>query len=292
MEVGFVGLGLMGSPMAMHLIKAGLQVAVYNRSPDKAEPHGEAGAVVCESPAELGRRCRVAIICVSDTKAVESVIFSSSGLAEALTPGALIVDHSTISPTATREIARRLGELGIGFLDAPVSGGTKGAVEGTLVAMVGGETADVQRVRSIIEKYAPKIVHVGAVGQGQLIKLCNNLVGSLHVLALAEGFYFARKLGLDLELTHEVIASGAASSFIWKNWGGRLVEGDLSPGFKISLHHKDVQLVLDECRRVGLKLPGLELAADMYEKALSLGLGELGDQAMVQVLEDRPGGRP
>lgn len=291
MEVGFVGLGLMGSPMAMHLIEAGLQVAVYNRSPGKARPHTEAGAVVCESLAELGRCCQVVIICVSDTEAVESVIFSSGGLAEALAPGTLIVDHSTISPTYTREIARRLGERGIGFLDAPVSGGTKGAAEGTLVAMVGGETGDVERVKPILENYAPKIVHVGAVGQGQLIKLCNNLVGSLHVLALAEGFYFARKLGLDLKLTHEVIASGAASSFIWENWGGRLLVGDLSPGFKISLHHKDVQLVLDECQRVDLKLPGLELAANMYEKALSLGLGELGDQAMVRVLEDRTGGR-
>ena len=288
MRVGFLGLGLMGSPMAMHLIRAGLEVAVYNRSVEKAKPHEAAGAVVCETPAELGRSCRVVLICVSDTEAVESVIFSSGGLAETLAPGSLVVDHSTISPTATVEIARRLGEQGISFVDAPVTGGTTGAQEGKLVAMVGGETGDIERVRPIIEHYAPGIVHIGAVGRGQLIKLCNNLVGSLHVLALAEGFHFARVLGLDLKLTHQVIASGAASSFIWKNWGGKLAEGDLSPGFKIALHRKDIQLVLDECERVGLELPGLQLVTKMYDKALDMGLGELGDQAMVRVLEDRP----
>ncbi len=142
MRVGFLGLGLMGSPMAMHLIKAGLEVAVYNRSAEKAKPHEAAGAVACKTPAELGRSCRVALICVSDTEAVESVIFSSGGLAETLPPGSLIVDHSTISPTATVEIARRLGEQEIRFVDAPVTGGTTGAQEGKLVAMVGGETGD------------------------------------------------------------------------------------------------------------------------------------------------------
>jgi len=211
MRVGFVGLGLMGSPMAMHLIKAGLEVALYNRSAEKAGPHAAAGAVVCGTPADLGGRCSVVLICVSDTEAVESVIFFAEGLAETM-------------------------------------------------------------------------------ARGQLIKLCNNLVGSLHVLALAEGFHFAKELGLDLKLTHQVIASGAAGSFIWENWGGKLVEGDLGPGFKIALHRKDIRLVLDECQRVGLELPGLQLAAKMYDKALDMGLGELGDQAMVRVLEERPGG--
>lgn len=285
MRVGFVGLGLMGGPMAMHLVKAGLEVAVFNRSPEKAAPHREAGAVVCESPSEVGARSGMVMICVSDTAAVESVIFPGNGLAGSLSPGSLIVDHSTISPTATVEFARRLAERGIAFLDAPVTGGTTGAVEGKLVAMVGGEAGDVERAKPVITHYAPGIIHAGTVGQGQMIKLCNNLVGSLHVLALAEGFHFAGKLGLDLKTTHQVIASGAAGSFIWKNWGGRLVEGDLSPGFKIALHRKDIQLVLDECSRVGLDLPGLNLVAGMYEKALEMGLGELGDQAMVRVLE-------
>ncbi|MBN2288242.1 MAG: NAD(P)-dependent oxidoreductase [Candidatus Glassbacteria bacterium] len=289
MRVGFVGLGLMGAPMAMHLIRAGLEVAVYNRSPGKAAPHGEAGAAVCASPAELAGRSQVVLICVSDTEAVESVLFSPEGVAGALEPGGLIVDHSTISPTATREFAARLAGSGISFVDAPVTGGTKGALEGKLVAMAGGKSDDLERARPVLEHYAPTVVHVGPVGQGQLIKLCNNLVGSLHVLAMAEGFHFAGVLGLDLKLTHQVIASGAAGSFIWENWGGRLVEGDLSPGFKIALHHKDIRLVLDECRRVGLELPGLQLVAGMYEKALALGLGELGDQALVRVLEQRSG---
>ncbi|MFC1613742.1 NAD(P)-dependent oxidoreductase, partial [Gemmatimonadota bacterium] len=204
-----------------------------------------------------------------------------------LAPGSLIVDHSTISPTATRDFASRLGEKKINFIDVPVTGGTTGAQEGNLVAMVGGESDDVERARAVIEHYAPSMVHVGEVGRGQLLKLCNNLVGSLHVLALAEGMHFAGALGLDLKLTHQVIASGAAGSFIWKNWGGRLVEQDLSPGFKIALHRKDVKLVLDECKRVGLKLPGLELVAQMYEKALEMGLGERGDQAMIRVLEEQ-----
>lgn len=284
MKVGFVGLGLMGSPMAMHLVRAGLDVAVYNRTASRTEPHREAGAKVCNSLGELGRLCEIVLICVSDTPDVEEAIFSPHALADSMRAGSLIVDHSTISPTASRTFAERLAEKGIGFVDAPVSGGTAGAEAGKLVVMVGGAEEEVERARGVIAHYAANIVHVGPLGQGQLVKCCNQLVTGLHVLALAEGFRFAQELGLKPATAHEVIASGAGSSFIWNNWGALLKEGDLSPGFKIKLHCKDLKLVKEECARVGLELPGLDLVLGLYEKALEKGLGELGDQALGRVL--------
>ena len=284
MQVGFVGLGLMGGPMALHLIRAGLAVSVYNRTPSRAAEHRQAGAVVCRDLAELGQSCELVLICVSDTPDVEEVIFSPGGLAGALRPGGLVVDHSTISPTASRDIARRLEEREIGFVDAPVSGGTSGAREGRLVVMAGGREEDLERARPVISHYSSKLVHVGPAGQGQLMKCCNQLVAGLHVLALAEGFRFAEELGLKPATAHEVIGSGAAGSFIWNHWGAFLLEGDLSPGFRIRLHRKDLELVAGECRNRGLKLPGLELLRELYGKAVEKGLGELGDQALGKVL--------
>ena len=284
MKVGFVGLGLMGSPMAMHLVRAGLEVAVYNRTASSTEPHRQAGARVCKSLGELGSICEIVMICVSDTPDVEQVIFSPGSLADSMRPDSLIVDHSTISPTASREFAERLAGKQIGFVDAPVSGGTTGAEKGELVVMLGGARGEVERARGVIAHYAANIVHVGPVGQGQLMKCCNQLVTGLHVLALAEGFCFAQGLGLKPAVAHEVVSSGAGSSFIWNNWGALLAEGDLSPGFKIKLHRKDLKLVKEECARVGLELPGLNLVLGLYEKALEKGLGELGDQALGRVL--------
>jgi 3-hydroxyisobutyrate dehydrogenase-like beta-hydroxyacid dehydrogenase len=285
MKVGFVGLGLMGSPIAMHLIQAGLEVSVYNRTAAKTEPHRRAGAFVTRSLEELGKRCGVVFICVSDTPDVEEVIFSAEGLVSEMAPGALIVDHSTISPSASRDMAERLAGQGIGFVDAPVSGGTKGAVEGRLVVMMGGSDRDIERIRPLISHYTAKAVHVGPVGSGQLMKCCNQLVTGHHVLALAEGFRFAESLGLDPALVYEVIGSGAGQSFIWNNWGERLKEGDLSPGFRISLHRKDIYLVREECTRLGIELPGLRLLVELYDRAVERGFGELGDQALIKVLD-------
>ena len=284
MKVGFVGLGLMGSPMAMHLVRAGLDVAVYNRTASRTEPHRKAGAQVCNSLGELGSLCEIVLICVSDTPDVEQVIFLPGALADTMSAGSLIVDHSTISPTASHSFAERLAGKRIGFLDAPVSGGTAGAEKGKLVVMVGGAEQDLERARDVIVRYAANIVHLGPVGQGQLMKCCNQLVTGLHVLALAEGFRFAQQLGLKPAAAHEVISSGAGSSFIWNTWGALLKEGDLSPGFKIKLHRKDLKLVKEECARMGLELPGLNLVLSLYEKALEKGLGELGDQALGRVL--------
>jgi 3-hydroxyisobutyrate dehydrogenase len=286
MKVGFVGLGLMGSPMAMHLVRGGLEVAVYNRTASRTEPFRATGATICASLAELGALCEVVLICVSDTPDVEEVIFGPGGLAGSLAPGALIVDHSTISPSATREFAGRLAGRRIGFVDAPVSGGTRGAVEGRLVAMAGGSAENVARARLIVERYAPKMVHAGPVGHGQLMKCCNQLVTGLHVLALAEGFRFAETVGLDIEKTFQVLTSGAASSFILNHWGELLKAGDLAPGFRIALHHKDLKLVGEEAAQAGLDLPGLRTVTALYEKALAMGLGDLGDQALIEALRD------
>lgn len=285
MKAGFVGLGLMGGPMAMHLIDAGLDVAVYNRTASKTEPHKKAGATVCSSPAELASECDLMLVCVSDTPDVEEVIFGDKGLASGAARGSLVVDHSTISPTVSREIAQKLGGQGVRFVDAPISGGTSGAEEGTLMVMAGGVTEDVERLRPVADHYSANLVHVGPAGQGQLMKCCNQLVAGLHVLALAEGFRFAGEAGLKPGTAHEVVGGGAAGSFIWNKWGAMLAEGDLSPGFKIELHRKDLRLVREECERVGLELPGLKLLLELYDRAIERGLGDLGDQALGRVLE-------
>ncbi|MCE5271153.1 NAD(P)-dependent oxidoreductase [bacterium] len=289
MKTGFAGLGLMGASMAGHLVRAGLEVAVYNRTREKALPLEKAGAVVCDSPAALGRLCDVVMLCVSDTPDVRQVVLGEDGVASGMAPGGLIVDHSTISPTASREIAAELAARGIGFVDAPVSGGTSGAAEGTLVTMMGGRDSDIARAREVVRHYTSRAVHVGPVGHGQLMKCCNQVVTGLHVIALAEGFRFARGLGLDEKTAWETLDSGAATSFIWRKWGGLLKEGDLRPGFKIGLHLKDLRLALLECERAGVELPGLKLTEHQFEKAVEMGLGELGDQALVKILE--PGGR-
>lgn len=289
MKVGFAGLGLMGGPMALRLTRAGLETAVYNRTASKTSPHREAGAAVCASLAELGSIRDIVMLCLSDTPDVREAVLGRDGLAGSMAPGGLIVDHSTISPTVTREIAAELAGKGIAFVDAPVSGGTSGAVEGTLVAMMGGAESDIERALPLIARYTRKAVRVGPVGHGQLMKCCNQVVTGLHVLALAEGIRFARALGLDERSAWETLDSGAAHSFIWNRWGALLVEGDLNPGFKIGLHRKDLGLALEECRRAGVSLPGLELTSKIYDRALELGLGELGDQALVKALEDLPG---
>jgi 3-hydroxyisobutyrate dehydrogenase len=283
-KVGFVGLGLMGGPMVMHLIRAGVDVAVYNRTPGRAAQHVEAGAELCSTPAELAAKCSLVLVCVSDTPDVEEVVFGSSGLTEGAAQGCLIVDHSTISPSITREIAEKLRQRGLNFVDAPISGGPSGAQEGTLMVMAGGEAESVERLRTVAQHYSSDVVHIGPAGQGQLMKCCNQLVGGLHVLALAEGFRFAEEAGLKPADAHKVLNGGAAHSFIWDKWGAMLLEGDLSPGFKIKLHRKDLLLVRAECERVGLELPGLKLALELYEKAIDKGLGELGDQALGKVL--------
>ncbi len=280
MRVGFVGLGLMGSPMALHLARGRVELAVWNRTPARTEPHRQAGAAVCASPEELAGRCRLVLICVSDTPDVEQVLFGDKGLAQGLQPGSLVVDHSTVSPAATRGWAERLAARGIGFVDAPVSGGPSGAEAGRLVAMAGGSEHDLERARPILAHYCSKVVRIGQPGAGQMMKCCNQLVTALHVLALAEGFRFAEKAGLELEKAHEVIGAGAGQSWIWDTWGGMLKDGNLEPGFKIRLHRKDLRLVLQEAERLGLRLPGLEAAAAVYERALEKGLGELGDQAL------------
>ncbi len=283
-QVGFAGLGLMGGPMAMRLIRAGLDVAVCNRTPARAGQHLQAGAQLCSTPAELAGKCGLILLCVSDTPDVEEVIFGPSGLIEGAAESSLIVDHSTISPSATREIAEKLRQQGVGFVDAPVSGGTSGAADGTLMVMAGGEAGHVERLRPVAEHYSSNLVHIGPAGQGQLMKCCNQLVAGLHVLALAEGFRFAQEAGLKPAAAHRVLGDGAAGSFVWDKWGAMLLEGDLSPGFRIKLHRKDLLLVRQECERVGLELPGLKLLLELYEKAVDRGLGELGDQALGKVL--------
>lgn len=283
-KVGFIGLGLMGGPMARRLIDAGLEVAVYNRTASGTEEHSKAGARVCSSPAELAEACELILICVSDTPDVEEVLFAADGVAGGAAEGSVIVDHSTISPSASRVFAEKLRRQGLGFVDAPISGGTSGAAQGTLMVMAGGEKEHVDILRPVAGHYSSKLVHVGPAGQGQLMKCCNQLVAGLHVLALAEGFRFAEEAGLKPADAHEVIGGGAAGSFIWNKWGAMLLERDLSPGFKIKLHRKDLQLVRAECERVGLELPGLNVLLELYEKAIDKGFGELGDQALGKLL--------
>jgi len=280
MRVGFIGLGIMGGPMAMHLLKAGFLAAVYNRTREKTKPFAEAGVYVAESPADLAKRVDVVIIMVSDAPDVEQVLFGPSGVVEGARPGLIVVDMSTNSPEWARKFAERLARYGIEFLDAPVTGGQKGAIEGTLTIMVGGKEEIYHRLLPIFRAMGRDIVYMGPVGYGQAMKLVNQVVVALNTVAMVEGLKLAKALGLDMDKVAEVLTRGAARSGAIELYLPKLLKGDLSPGFKAEHLKKDLGYVLEEARKRGLKLPGAELAYELYRKMVEDGAGSLGIHAL------------
>jgi 3-hydroxyisobutyrate dehydrogenase len=282
-DVAFLGLGVMGAPMAGHLLDSGARVAVWNRTLAKAAPFGAKGARVAESPADAARGAEAVFLCVGGTQDVEQVLFGEQGVAHGLESGATVVDCTTIAPDAEIGFADKIRRLGGRFLDAPVTGGQKGAVDGTLSFMVGGEEADLERVRPFLLAMGKRIFHVGPVGSGQKLKMVNQLCCAIHLLALGEAFAMVRRLGLDPVQSRELLISGAAESWALNVYGGKVIAGDYAPGFPLKWQAKDVRIALDAARALGLDLPALELAHRRLQEAMARGLGDEGSQAVVKL---------
>lgn len=284
-SIGFIGLGIMGMPMARNLIRAGFEVAVYNRTISKAETLAGEGAKKIDSPRELAKVSSVVITIVSDTPDVENLILGENGIIESIKPDSVIIDMSTISPQATREIAIRLREKNVHMLDAPVSGGEQGAIDGTLSIMVGGDIKIFERCRPILEVIGKDIVHVGANGMGQTVKLINQIlvVGTLN--SVVEALIFAHKQGVDLSRAIEAVKSGAAGSWQLTNLAPRIIRRDFKPGFMVDLMQKDLRLVMEAAELKGVPLPVTSLIHQMFRSLQSIGEGKSGTQALVKVME-------
>jgi len=287
MKIGYIGIGIMGLPMAGNLLKAGHSLYVHNRTLGKCDSLSAQGATVCASPAEVAENAEVVFINVPDTPDVEQVIFGSNGISQSASSGLIVVDNSTISPSATRQFAERLKDKGVEYLDAPVSGGDVGARKGTLAIMVGGDEQVFQKCLALLEILGSKIVRVGPVGAGQTTKACNQLFCALHMLACCEGILLAKKAGLDPAAMVDVVSSGAGGSWALANLGPKIVADDLDPGFMIELLCKDLRLVAELAQEAELSLSGIELAQGLFNKARGEGLGRLGTQALCRVVAEQ-----
>ena len=273
-RIGFVGLGTMGTAMAGHLLAAGHPTTVWNRTPGRATDLVAAGAREATTPAEVAAASDIVVTCVSDTPDVEDVIFGSAGLAEGLAKGSLLIDCSSISPSATRMFAERLAAHGVAYVDAPVSGGSEGAQKATLTIFCGGDAAAVERARPILEKLGRTITHFGPVGSGQAVKAVNQVVIAGGYLAVAEGLVLAIKAGLDPEQVAAALGGGAAGSWILANRSGRMIANEYPLGFKTRLHHKDLGIALSLARELGVVLPLAGLAAQLESGLVSRGYGD------------------
>lgn len=283
-RVGFIGLGIMGRPMALNLLGAGYRLGVYARRPESTEPLEAAGAEVCQSPAELAGRSDLIFTMVSDTPDVEEVLFGPGGVIEGVAAGAVVVDMSTISPAAGRDMARRLAALGVAMLDAPVSGGDGGAVNGTLSIMVGGESAVFERVLPLFQVLGKNITYIGEQGAGQVCKACNQVVVGATIAGVAEAVLLARASGVDPARVREALLGGFAGSRILELHGRRMIDGDFAPGFKSRLHQKDMGIVLETAQELGLALPGAAQVAQYLNALVGRGLGEEDSAAIYRVL--------
>jgi 3-hydroxyisobutyrate dehydrogenase len=284
-KIGFIGLGIMGRGMATNLLKAGFDLMVWNRTRVKMTSLVEKGAVAADNPAALAPRCDVIIICVSDTPDVESVILGESGLIHGARPGTLIIDCSTISPLTTRTIASQLNDKGIHLLDAPVSGGSEGAANGTLSIMVGGEADQMTRAMPVFKAMGRTITYVGGQGAGQMVKLVNQILVVVTMQGVAEALLFAQAGGLDLEQTLAAVSGGAAGSWMLSNRGPQVVQRDWRPGFTIDLQQKDLRLVLETADQIGSPLPSTALVFQFYRTLQQQGLGGEGNHALAIALE-------
>jgi len=285
MKLGFVGLGIMGRPMALNLRKAGHALWVHARRAEGMQPLVAAGATACGSPQEVAAAADITFICVSDTPDVEQLILGERGLLHGVRSGAVVVDMSTISPVATRRFAAELAKRGAEMLDAPVSGGEIGAVNATLSIMVGGKPAVFERVKPCFEAMGKNIVLVGDNGAGQVAKACNQIVVAVTIEAVSEALTFARKNGVDAGKVRDALMGGFAGSKILEVHGKRMLDNDFKPGFKTRLHQKDLKIVIDTAHQLGLALPGTALVAQHLNALMGAGDGELDSSAIVKVVE-------
>ncbi len=289
MKIGFIGLGIMGRPMALNLLKGGHELTVWTRRPESAQPLAEAGALVAASPADLAARVELVISMVADAPDVRQIMLGDQGVAQGAASGLVAVDMSTIAPAAARRLGLELAARGVDFLDAPVSGGEAGAVAGTLSIMVGGSEAGFARALPALLYLGRNVVHVGESGAGQVAKAANQVVTGMGVLAVAEAFNFARCAGVDPARVREALLGGFAYSKILENHGQRMLERNFKPGFKAWMHQKDMNIVMETAFSLGLALPGAAATAQVFNAMSGSGLGEEDSVAVIKLLEQLSG---
>jgi 3-hydroxyisobutyrate dehydrogenase len=285
MKIGFVGLGIMGKSMSLNLLEAGYDVTVWNRTSQKTVPLKNAGANVANSLKSVAQASDAVIIMVNDTPDVQEVIFGKDGLVSGLGLGKIIIDMSTISPQATEDFAAKLEALECEMLDAPVSGGDIGAQQGTLTIMVGGKQEVFKKCLPIFQAMGKNITLCGGHGDGQRVKMINQILCGLHAVALSEALILAERMGLDVELVQKVVSSGAAGSWALDNYGPRVLKGDFNPGFKLSMQQKDLRIAHETTKKFGDEFKGTELAYRLFTQAKEKGLGELGSHALIKLYQ-------
>lgn len=285
MNIGFIGLGLMGRPMALHLASAGHQLHLWARRPASLEPFKDVGAKAHVSAAEVARQAEVVFTMVADAPDVREVALGPDGLAGGARKGLIIVDMSTINPNAAREIGAALAQRDIEFIDAPVSGGEVGAINATLTIMAGGKPEVFATVRPLFEKLGKSITLIGGIGAGQVAKACNQILTGVGVAAVAEAFNFAAKNGVDVAKVREALLGGFAYSRILENHGQRMLDRNFKPGFKAWMHQKDLRIVMEEAHRLGLMLPSAAATAQLFNAIVGSGMGEEDSISALKLLE-------
>ncbi|MGZ3612974.1 MAG: 2-hydroxy-3-oxopropionate reductase [Thermodesulfobacteriota bacterium] len=284
-ELGFIGLGIMGKPMAGHLVKAGHTVRVYDLAEESVKQLCGLGAKACGCCREIAQKSDIIFIMVPDTPDVGAVLFGTDGLAEGLNPGSIVVDMSSISPIATKEFAKKLAAMGVKMLDAPVSGGQVGAENATLSIMVGGPVDVFNQIKPYFELMGKNIVHIGDHGDGQTCKVANQIVVALTIEAVGEALLFASKAGADPAKVRAALLGGFAQSRILELHGERMIKHTFNPGFRIRLHQKDLNLALESARSLGLSLPNTSIAQELFNAVAAQGGSDLDHSAMVLALE-------
>ncbi|HEY2917254.1 MAG TPA: NAD(P)-dependent oxidoreductase [Candidatus Limnocylindrales bacterium] len=289
MRVGFVGLGTMGGAMAANVARAGHTVSAWNRTPGRASELAHLGVELAPTAAAAAGSADLVVTIVSDTPDVEAVLFGPDGVAAGAPAGALVIDMSTISPSATRDFAARLASQGVAMLDAPVSGGSEGAKKGTLSIFVGGAAADVERARPVLETMGTTITHFGPIGSGQAAKAVNQVILAGGYLGVAEGIVLALKAGLDVEALVQALSGGAAQSWVLQNRSGRMIDNDYPLGFKVALHRKDLGIALQLARETGAFLPATALVETMEAALMGRGHGDEDVSAVARAIREASG---
>lgn len=289
MRIGFVGLGIMGRPMALNLLKGGHEVTVWARRQESMAPLIEAGAHAAASPAAVAAQSEVVFSMVADAPDVREVMLGAEGVAQGAHAGLIAVDMSTIPPAAARQVDVDLAAKDVIFLDAPVSGGEVGAIAGTLSIMVGGDQAAFEKVAPLFACMGKSVVHIGAAGAGQVAKAANQILTGVGVLAVAEAFAFAKKNGADPAKVREALLGGFAGSRILENHGQRMLDRNFKPGFKSWMHEKDLNIVMQTAHDLGLYLPAAAATAQMFKAMVGTGMGDEDSIAVLKLLEQLSG---
>jgi 3-hydroxyisobutyrate dehydrogenase len=282
LKVGFIGLGIMGLPMAKNMVKSGFNLVVYNRSMKPVKELNAIGVEAGSSPRDVAMKCDILITMLPDSPDVQEVVLGKGGVIEGVKPGMILIDMSTISPKVSVEISEVLAESGVEMLDAPVSGGQKGAIEGSLSIMVGGKKKIFEKCMPVFKSIGKTIVLVGGNGAGETVKLCNQVICAINIVSMCEGMSLCRRAGVDVEKMIEVVNGGLGASNIIANLAPKILEGDMAPGFKLRLQQKDLRLALQLAEELNFSMPVTGLTNQIFRIAEGKGLGEKGTQALIE----------